>query len=363
MVLEVVLWHVMGSPSAWPGCHVGEVMGRRPYSRRSLNLRSGQQAPEIALEPGSHLMSFVNAADEERAYFVSVRRHGCCGGSGRLLASSGWLDEHGRKFVSTNFVVRVAPREVAKVCTIVGLKRQRDLSVCSDIVPVLPPPTSSGPPLVLGFPLAPMGAPYRCSQAAGGALTHFAHPSTWHAIDLDAALGTPVVAAADGTIVGVKDGSDAGGGADTSLFFAFNSLTQLLSDGTTTVEYVHIRARSARVKIGEVVTKGQMLCESGDAGFCPTAHLHIEAHHRGREDPAAPSIPIAFACDAHGKPAFECIAGRWYDPTRGEVPQPTQAMVGDAVAASVRAPPPSGRVAEVDCGSDGARVIAAEYLY
>eukprot|EP00966_Prymnesium_polylepis_P048716 1127704-Prymnesium_polylepis.1 len=57
------------------------------------------------------------------------------------------------------------------------------------------PPTLAPPqPLVLGFPLAAADRSYLCSQSAGGGLTHFAHPSTFHAIDLDAPVGTPVLA-------------------------------------------------------------------------------------------------------------------------------------------------------------------------
>ena len=50
----------------------------------------------------------------------------------------------------------------------------------------------------------------------------------------------------------------------------------LLLDSGETVEYVHVRAHSARVCAGERVRRGQVLCESGDAGFCPVPHLHIE---------------------------------------------------------------------------------------
>ena len=97
----------------------------------------------------------------------------------------------------------------------------------------------------------------------------------------------------------------------------------------------------------------QVLCESGDAGFCPVPHLHIEAHASpGR---AAPSIPLAFGGGAHAReddatncegiaapayapaaphpPPLPCTfaehnfvptAGRWYD-ARGEVAAPLPA--------------------------------------
>lgn len=33
---------------------------------------------------------------------------------------------------------------------------------------------------------------------------------------------------------------------------------------------------SATVKVGDKVSVGQKICESGEAGFCPTPHLHIQ---------------------------------------------------------------------------------------
>jgi biotin carboxyl carrier protein len=63
------------------------------------------------------------------------------------------------------------------------------------------------------------------------------------------------------------------------------------------VEYVHISAGSARVKVGDRVEAGQVLCLSGDVGFCPSPHLHIEAHTSA--EPKAASIPMGWR-DAHG---------------------------------------------------------------
>ena len=63
------------------------------------------------------------------------------------------------------------------------------------------------------------------------------------------------------------------------------------------VEYVHISAGSARVKVGDRVEAGQVLCLSGDVGFCPSPHLHIEAHTSA--EPKAASIPVGWR-DEHG---------------------------------------------------------------
>lgn len=42
------------------------------------------------------------------------------------------------------------------------------------------------------------------------------------------------------------------------------------------VEYVHIKANSSRVQVGDTVKKGDILCLSGDVGLCPQPHLHLQ---------------------------------------------------------------------------------------
>ena len=138
----------------------------------------------------------------------------------------------------------------------------------------------------------------------------------------------------------------------TSLF-KWNSLMLALDDGNF-VEYVHIRGGSARyasalpdrltvawlgslsvgrpwrrgsdhsvltsttvgrVAAGERVEEGQPLCESGDVGFCPSPHLHIQLH--ASADDGAPTVPLGFRDGAGGGPGGQAgalypAAGGWY---------------------------------------------------
>ena len=64
-----------------------------------------------------------------------------------------------------------------------------------------------------------------------------------------------------------------------------------LDDGQF-VEYVHIETNSAIVKVGDHVQRGQHICNSGDVGFCPRPHLHIQMHNSDKKD--APTIPFGF---------------------------------------------------------------------
>ena len=291
---------------------------------------------------------------------------------------------------TTTFVVIVEPTSLIDVCRIMKLRRMADADVHSDIVPMnasdlgpallpplpslqpavssdlKPPPLPPLPPLkpdvcmpcnllVLGFPLEP-SRPYLCSQGVNGRLSHFAHASTRYAIDLDCPLGTPVLAVADGTVHAVRDGAPAGG-VDVSLLFSYNALSLRLEDDGEgiegVVEYVHFRAGSVRVAAGERVRRGQILCESGQAGFCPTPHLHIEAHRSDAlHDAAAPSVPIAFATATDGR-WYVPEAGYWYDALVGSVPPPLTTSVPEAALpvasrTAMRAPA-DGRASGSEC--------------
>ena len=117
------------------------------------------------------------------------------------------------------------------------------------------------------------------------------------------------------------------------------------NDGDLFVEYVHVAARSAVVAVGDVVRRGQKICESGSVGFSPEPHLHFTAF-RSR-DPAAPTVRVRFAAEEKQKrdggrdggrrqatsdgesnateverqKTFLPVAGRWYD-AFGEAPAP-----------------------------------------
>ena len=165
-----------------------------------------------------------------------------------------------------------------------------------------PPPGSPAkpqPPAVVafGFPLRGHrdgGTPacFLCTQGCGGLLTHF-FPATQFAVDFQCAVGTPVVAVGAGVVTAVRDGSTATGCHCDNLY-AWNSVTLRLhgsvSGGDVFVEYVHVQAGSMRVAVGDSVAKGQLLCLSGDAGFCPEPHLHLQAHRSDAAD--APTVPF-----------------------------------------------------------------------
>lgn len=158
------------------------------------------------------------------------------------------------------------------------------------------------------FPLPAACGPYLCTQGVGGHLTHFFSES-FHAIDLRCALGTPVLSIGRGVVKSISE-KHCCGGIHVSHLTKWNALSIELDCGLV-VDYVHTSAGSAFVRPGDRVEPGQALCRSGDIGFAPEPHLHIEMHRAS--DPEGPSVPLRFTANDNGTGAtFLPQAGRWY---------------------------------------------------
>mmetsp|Transcript_71795 Transcript_71795/g.199229 ORF Transcript_71795/g.199229 Transcript_71795/m.199229 type:complete len:390 (+) Transcript_71795:118-1287(+) len=202
-----------------------------------------------------------------------------------------------------------------------------------------------GLPLI-GFPLPEACGPYLCTQGVGGHLTHF-FPESYHAIDLRCSCRTPVLSVGDGVVKEVVE-SHRCGGIHASNLAAWNAVSVRLDSGFV-VEYLHTLPGSARVKVGDAVRLGQVICETGDIGFAPEPHLHIELHDA--DDADGPSLPFLFGRGPASKGAFVPAAGRWYS-ADGEasvgVTDPNGGSNANRVAAKAAQPPCGHRL-----GGDG----------
>jgi murein DD-endopeptidase MepM/ murein hydrolase activator NlpD len=143
--------------------------------------------------------------------------------------------------------------------------------------PQLLPPLQRG---IYAFPL-PAGAAWRLTQGFGGRASH-RDAANFHALDLAAAEGTPVLAARAGTVMQVID-SFREGGTDESLKARMNLVRVLHADGGMGL-YAHIAAGSARVRPGEAVQAGTPLAAVGSVGWSTAPHLHFSVQaNDGRE--------------------------------------------------------------------------------
>jgi murein DD-endopeptidase MepM/ murein hydrolase activator NlpD len=113
------------------------------------------------------------------------------------------------------------------------------------------------------------GETYRVIQGYNGAFSH----QNQYSIDFDMPEGTPVYAARDGFVIDVKDDSNRGG-PDPAYRDDGNYIAVLHEDGTF-AEYVHLRFRGSRVRVGDRVRAGDPIGYSGNTGFSTTPHLHF----------------------------------------------------------------------------------------
>lgn len=142
--------------------------------------------------------------------------------------------------------------------------------------------------VVYALPFAP-GASYAVSQGFHGAFSHTGGDS--FAIDFKMDLGTPVHAARDGVVVGVKDDSIIGG-PEKKFEWEANYIHIRHADGTI-AQYVHLQKGTARVKVGDPIQAGQWIGCSGNTGHTTGPHLHF-AVFKAADGKNRQTIPVRF---------------------------------------------------------------------
>jgi len=126
-------------------------------------------------------------------------------------------------------------------------------------------------------------------------------PATSHrgpminALDFSMEEGISVYASADGVVVEVKDDSQIGG-PDESLRLKGN-LVRIKHDNDEYTEYSHLRYRSAKVKLHDQVTTGDLIGYSGTTGFTTYPHLHFAVYEYIEEEPGWQTLIPRFSKD------------------------------------------------------------------
>ena len=95
------------------------------------------------------------------------------------------------------------------------------------------------------------------------------------AYDFEMPIGTPVVAAREGIVVGTVDAFDDAGSIEDARFLERANAVTILHEDDTTATYAHLR-RGIVVAAGERVGVGQLLGYSGNSGYSGGPHLHFE---------------------------------------------------------------------------------------
>lgn len=114
---------------------------------------------------------------------------------------------------------------------------------------------------------------YLVMQGPLGSYSHFAGSGSENAVDWDVPEGTPVLAAREGRVVGVRDDSTFSG-TDPKFKPLANYVIIKHADGTF-ADYHHLKTDSALVEVGDDIKVGQPIGLSGNTGYSTKPHLHF----------------------------------------------------------------------------------------
>jgi murein DD-endopeptidase MepM/ murein hydrolase activator NlpD len=135
-----------------------------------------------------------------------------------------------------------------------------------------------------------LGSTFTVTQAYPTRITHVT-PDSQYAVDFGLPDGTPVYAAREGTVINVRHDAFQGG-TDVALLDQANVVEILHADGTIAL-YAHLQWDAIRVRVGQHVTTGEYIANSGNTGFTTGPHLHFAVwRNAGASDV---SVPVQFA--------------------------------------------------------------------
>ena len=95
-----------------------------------------------------------------------------------------------------------------------------------------------------------------------------------NAIDFVAPQNTPVLAAADGVVIFVKDDSNTGG--PYPFYWDFTNFITIAHSNGEYSRYDHLQYHSAKVRAGQKIKSGQEIARIGMTGFTYIPHLHFQ---------------------------------------------------------------------------------------
>ncbi|MCJ7530266.1 MAG: M23 family metallopeptidase [Anaerolineales bacterium] len=165
---------------------------------------------------------------------------------------------------------------------------------------------------LLRRPIAPPGndwieASYRYGSTQKG--TREIH----HGVEMKNLLGTPVLAAADGTVVVAGNDQEVAYGPKTNFYGQLVILKHDFPELGQPLYTLYAHLSQVSVKVGEIVRTGQILGQVGMTGWAIGYHLHFEVRlgKNGYENTRNPEL--------------------WLQPPSDKTGQPTSALAGHIV--------------------------------
>lgn len=140
------------------------------------------------------------------------------------------------------------------------------------------------------------GKKFKISQGYFGERSHQGK----RALDFSMPIGTDVYAAREGVVIKVVDHNVKTCYKKECAKYN-NKILIYHQDGTFST-YAHIDTNTAKVKVGDVVEKGQLIAKSGNIGFSSGPHLHFMVFNQKMK--TRESLETKFKIYEDGKPVF-----------------------------------------------------------
>lgn len=137
---------------------------------------------------------------------------------------------------------------------------------------------------VYGLPFA-KGSTVRVSQGYHGDTSHKGLSA--YAVDFPLSIGTPIYAARGGIVVGVEVSNTFGG--PSPYYRPYANYVVIEHDDGTMGNYYHLKQGGTAVRIGDKITKGQLIAYSGNTGYTTAPHLHFSV---SKVDPVSMRRPM-----------------------------------------------------------------------
>jgi murein DD-endopeptidase MepM/ murein hydrolase activator NlpD len=145
-----------------------------------------------------------------------------------------------------------------------------------------PYPAQSSSPYVLPFQV---GQAYELSQGNCASGSHAPGTIVQHAYDFRMPIGTPVIAAREGTVLLVEERF-----ADRNRTPGEENFINVTHADGTIAAYVHLTRDGASVEVGDVIQRGELIGSSGDTGSSTEPHLHFHVQRCS----GCETIPVSF---------------------------------------------------------------------
>ncbi|MDR1408742.1 MAG: M23 family metallopeptidase [Oscillospiraceae bacterium] len=147
----------------------------------------------------------------------------------------------------------------------------------------------------------PLSSGFSITSGFGYRKDPFTGETSYHSgIDVGAPEGTPILAAADGTVI-VANSSDSWGGG-------YGNYVKIQHNDTYSTTYAH--CSHIAVTNGQTVKKGQVIAYVGTTGNSTGNHLHWEVWKDGNGDNRRNSRHHPYAQD-ETRPLFNCFSFRF----------------------------------------------------